>query len=143
MATRGLNGVPLWRLRTLRRTVFESLGSDRFSRPSPYHLEKKLLEYFDGPGVFVEAGAVDGFFESNTYYLERFLGWRGILIEPMPAMFRRIHVNRPRARAFNCALVAFDYAPATVTLTGAHALTRVSTAVVGAEPTGKVSLPSS
>jgi len=136
MATRATSSIPLWRLRTLRRTVFESFGSDRFSRPSPYHLERKLLKYFDGPGVFVEAGAVDGFFESNTYYLERFLDWRGILIEPLPAMFRRIRVNRPSARAFNCALVAFDYARATVTLTGAHALTRVSTAD---EPHGGVS----
>ena len=47
-------------------------------------------------GVFVEAGANDGIAQSNTYYLERYLGWRGLLIEPIPELFRRCVVNRPR-----------------------------------------------
>ncbi len=40
---------------------------------------------YDG-GVFVEAGANDGINQSNTYYLERYRGWTGLLIEPVPAL---------------------------------------------------------
>ena len=37
-------------------------------------------------GVFVEAGANDGYAQSNTYYFERMRGWSGVLIEPVPEL---------------------------------------------------------
>jgi FkbM family methyltransferase len=117
--------LPLWRLTTWRRKLFERFGSSRFSRPACFEIENKLMRYFGKPGFFVEAGAVDGFFESNTYYLERFRGWSGILIEPSPTMFARIAVNRPQAQAFNCALVSFDYDRPTIPFTDAHALSGI------------------
>ena len=120
--------LPLWRLTGWRRQAFEFFGSDRFSRPACFDLERKLDTLFDRPGYFVEAGAVDGFFESNTYYLERFRGWSGLLIEPSPTMFSRIARNRPNASAVNCALVSFDYDLPTVTLTDAHAFSGIFTA---------------
>ena len=33
-------------------------------------------------GFFIEAGAYDGFYLSNTLYLEKVLRWNGILVEP-------------------------------------------------------------
>ena len=33
-------------------------------------------------GVYIECGANDGVNQSNTIYLERNLGWTGILVEP-------------------------------------------------------------
>ena len=46
------------------------------------HLLPLLLEATGGArGVFVEMGALDGFDKSNTYALERCLGWDGVLIE--------------------------------------------------------------
>jgi hypothetical protein len=50
----------LWRLTTLRRQLYEWAGSDRYSRPSRWRIEQKLPKHFQEPGVFVEAGALDG-----------------------------------------------------------------------------------
>lgn len=60
-------------------------------------------------GVFVEAGANDGLAQSNTAYLERHRGWRGLLIEPIPELYRRCVVNRPRARVAQAALVPLGH----------------------------------
>ena len=35
-------------------------------------------------GHFLDFGGFDGLMHSNTFYLERFLNWRGILVEPNP-----------------------------------------------------------
>ena len=126
--------LPLWRLRTIARGVAESVGLDALSQPACFDIERKLLSYFPRPGFFIEAGAVDGYFESNTYFLEKFHGWSGILVEPTPTMFPRIRVNRPRATAFNCALVSFDYRRPTVTVDDAHAISKVIADGNGAGP---------
>jgi FkbM family methyltransferase len=63
------------------------------------------MEHLGGPGFFVEAGAFDGYVQSNTYWLERFAGWRGLLIEPIPELYREAVRNRPASRVMNCALV--------------------------------------
>ena len=50
-------------------------------------------------GYFVEVGAADGVYLSNTYYLETRLGWTGILAEPNPrfaeALTRRSCIVSP------------------------------------------------
>lgn len=60
-------------------------------------------------GVFVEAGANDGLAQSNTMYLERHRGWRGLLIEPIPELYRRCVVNRPRCKVEHAALVPLGH----------------------------------
>ena len=40
------------------------------------------------PGYFVELGAGDGLYLSNTLVLERHFGWAGLLIEPTSAFFQ-------------------------------------------------------
>lgn len=100
-----------------RRELFERGGSDRYSHPSLHGLDRALAELLPaGPGFFVEAGAYDGFIQSNTYWLERFRGWRGVLIEPVPHLFDRARRQRPNATVVNCALVPADYPETTVTL---------------------------
>jgi FkbM family methyltransferase len=67
--------------------------------------------------TFVELGANDGFSQSNTYYFERFRGWRGVLIEPIPELYEKAKHRRPKAKVFNAACVPFDYAAPSVSMT--------------------------
>jgi FkbM family methyltransferase len=75
-------------------------------------LDLKLSFYLDFiGGVFVEAGGNDGISQSNTLYFERYRGWHGLLIEPIPDLARQCRINRPHAIVEECALVAggFQY----------------------------------
>ena len=55
-----------------------------------------IYDFFQNspPGFFVEAGAYDGEFVSNTWLLES-LGWNGLLVEPHPRMAEACRQNRP------------------------------------------------
>ena len=49
-------------------------------------LDRQLLPHLDKrKGFFIEAGANDGVTQSNTLFFERHRGWRGLLVEPIPA----------------------------------------------------------
>lgn len=92
-------------IRNFRRTLFELAGNPKYSRPALNGLDAKLGRYLaKRNGFFIEAGANDGFTQSNTYYLERFLGWQGILVEGIPELFEKARRRRPCSRVFNCAL---------------------------------------
>jgi FkbM family methyltransferase len=94
-----------------RRDLFERFGSPRYSRPALFDMDRKLERYLNREGgVFVEAGAHDGYVQSNTYFLERFRGWTGVLIEPIPELWEHCVRDRPRSICFNCALVPADFA---------------------------------
>ena len=71
-----------------RRYLFEFLGSERYSRPYRRGVCSKIEKYLSENGLFIEVGANNGFSESNTYYLERFRNWNGILIEPIPHLYQ-------------------------------------------------------
>lgn len=69
--------------------------------------EKYILEFFgDHIGRFVDIGACDGGFVSNTLALaER--GWSGVLVEPSPFAFRGLlarHGGNPRLSLVNVAI---------------------------------------
>lgn len=87
-------------------TLLDSLGhTDLASR-----LKKKLAVYFgqflqDGfvyetffknkqGGVFVDIGANRPVVDSNTYFLETMMGWRGVCIEPSPKLFAELKEKR-------------------------------------------------
>lgn len=98
------------RLAALRRSLFERFGSDRYSHPALHDLDRKLATWLpQRDGFFVEAGAYDGFIQSNTYWFERFRGWRGVLVEPVPHLFSQARRARPGSRVVNCALVPPDH----------------------------------
>lgn len=67
---------------------------------------KVLREIFNDKqdGVFVECGAVDGVFLSNTLYLERALKWRGLLIEADKTNFKRLQSKNRNAYTSNTCL---------------------------------------
>jgi FkbM family methyltransferase len=105
------------RLLRVRRRLFEAFGSDRHSRPGHELLDEKLQRFLPATGTYLEAGANDGFTWSNTYYLERFKGWRGILVEGIPELAAECERTRPRSLVHNCALVPPDYPEQHVTMT--------------------------
>lgn len=53
-------------------------------------------------GYFVEIGAADGVYLSNTHLLETQLGWRGLLAEPNPRFFESLQANRRCAISTLC-----------------------------------------
>ena len=112
-------------LRRRRCSLFEHFGSARYSRTALYDLDAKLDPYLPDCGIFVEAGANDGYRKSNTYYLERFRGWTGVLIEPIPALAAQCRRQRPRSRVYQCALVAADHPGAEVVMTDADMFSEV------------------
>jgi FkbM family methyltransferase len=65
-------------------------------------------------GFFIEAGANNGLDQSNTLFLEKYYGWRGLLVEPIHELAEQCRRNRPAAIVENCALVPFGYAASTV-----------------------------
>lgn len=77
-------------------------------------------------GFFVEAGGFDGFTQSNTYFLERFREWRGILIEPIPEFAALARRNRPNATVLRYALVGLDHAGDSVDMECGDLMTSVT-----------------
>jgi FkbM family methyltransferase len=89
-----------------------------------HELDRQIEKYLDfDDGYFVELGANDGRFQSNTLYYEQSRGWRGILIEPAPVLCRRCRENRSRANhVVNAACVSFAYPGETVELIYSNAM---------------------
>ena len=105
------------RLKRYRRVLAERHGSAKYSKPALYDLDRRLERYLDWRGgTFVEAGANDGFRQSNTYFLERFRGWRGVLVEPVPELADQARRERPSAFVVNCALVGRDFSGDTISV---------------------------
>ncbi len=96
------------RRRRAARRAAEANGDVSLSRPSLHGLDDKLDRWIGDlhGGYFVEAGANDGFEQSNTYHLERFRGWSGLLVEPIPHLHREAVLERPGSRVVHAALVA-------------------------------------
>lgn len=95
------------RLLNLLRPVFEFLGIAWLSRPALNGLDTALERLLpQHGGWFVEAGAYDGFRQSNSYYFARMKGWRGVLIEPLPQLAALCRRRRPESLVVSCALGA-------------------------------------
>lgn len=93
------------RIAQIVRPVCECLGYARFSRPALHQLDRRLEELMPRRnGWFVEAGANDGFQQSNTYYLARFKGWKGVLVEAVPHLAAACKKRRPESQVIACAL---------------------------------------
>ena len=77
-----------------------------------YYSQKKqdILFSLLFPGmnrVFVDVGARDGIYISNTYLLEKNHGWNGVCIEPHPVLFKMLKKNR-MVSCFNIAVADVD-----------------------------------
>lgn len=117
-------------LKRLRRGACEAIGVERYSRPALYGIDRKLERHLGtGPGVFIEAGANDGVRQSNTYYLEKFRGWTGLLVEPVPEFAAECRRNRRRSVVAEAALVDRDIPGAMVELHWAGLMSTVTGAL--------------
>jgi FkbM family methyltransferase len=95
------------RIQAFLRPLFERLSIPLLSRPGLPGLDREIARRLpERNGWFVEAGANDGFRQSNTYYLARFRGWRGVLIEPLAHLADECRIRRPESQVFQCALGA-------------------------------------
>jgi FkbM family methyltransferase len=55
-------------------------------------------------GTYIEIGASDGLAYSNTKFFNEKLGFKGILIEPVPELFKELKENRPQDILINAAV---------------------------------------
>ncbi|KAK7076645.1 hypothetical protein SK128_015314 [Halocaridina rubra] len=65
-------------------------------------------------GFFVEAGALDGVFISNTLWLERNQGWTGLLVEPNKESFQHLQSKHRRSWTSNTCLSTEPYPKQTI-----------------------------
>ena len=82
------------------------------------------------PGFFIELGAVDGVVFSNTYFFEKVLGWRGVLIE---ANRRSYDLLRAGGRRDGAAKVhsAVCHNASMINMGGEKAMSRIRQQAVG------------
>lgn len=114
------------RLFNLVRPVLEFLGIGWLSRPGLNGLDRRLEALLpQRGGWFVEAGAYDGFQQSNTYYLARMKGWRGVLVEPLPQLAELCRKRRKESAVVVCALGSPEEAGGTISLRHAGLMTMV------------------
>jgi len=87
--------------------------SDYGPRYSPGNLDDKLLDFFHkkprSGGFYIEAGAVNGVWQSNTLLLETKLGWTGLLVEPDYNLYLECLKSRSNNFIHHAALVDSDY----------------------------------
>ena len=65
-----------------------------------------IIEIFDlkkniYKGFFLEIGGGDGFANSNTFILEKYFNWKGILVEPDPEQYKKLKIMRPQSKTSN------------------------------------------
>lgn len=119
-------------VRDIARGRFEVLPPRRTFALGVIH--SRLCEYLDfDDGFFFEAGAYDGLSHSNTAYFERYRGWRGILVEPVQALYESCLQHRPEATVIRAALVPADYTRPEVEIRFAGLMSIGATSEIDAE----------
>ncbi|MCL4138424.1 UNVERIFIED_CONTAM: hypothetical protein GTU68_025668 [Idotea baltica] len=73
------------------------------------HEKLKLLFHDEDPGFFVEAGALDGEYLSNTLWLEKDKKWTGLLIEPDLVNYSELLKKNRKAWLANVGLSTIPY----------------------------------
>lgn len=58
---------------------------------------------------YIEAGALDGQFQSNTLYLEQDLHWNGLLLEPDDREFQNLLAKHRKAWSANICIAQYPF----------------------------------
>ena len=113
------------KITTSIREHFRPIYRRFFVYASLNSLDKKIEGYLPSSGIFLEAGANDGLNQSNTLFLARVHGWKGILVEPVPRLHERCVRNRPESFCVNAALVPPEDSGAVIDLIDVDLMTSV------------------
>lgn len=91
------------------------------------NLDKKLLKYLNFEnGFYIECGANDGINQSNTWFFEKYKNWSGILIEPIPELFKELKNNRNNKNIFvNKCLVSKKYNKPYINITNKNLASKI------------------
>lgn len=115
------------RIARARRRRLAAGAQDPIVHPALHDMDRKLDAILDcDGGFFVEAGGNDGYTQSNTYWLERFRGWRGLLVEPMQELYELCRDERPGSTVVRAALVPLDHEGDTVRMRFADLMSTVA-----------------
>ncbi len=99
-------------------------------------LDQTMKKFLTEPcGFFIEAGAQDGIFQSNSLIFARKLGYTGLLVEPATSLIERLKQNRPESIVFNGALTSFLKDGSQVTVSSGSPMGIVSDDIVNAKST--------
>ncbi|TRY72331.1 hypothetical protein TCAL_11452 [Tigriopus californicus] len=71
-------------------------------------------------GFFIESGAADGLYHSNTLFLETQRNWTGILIEPNPSQFQVLQKAKRNCHSLQGCLSVHNYAEEVTFLNAGH-----------------------
>ena len=77
-------------------SFYSQMGQDKFLDGAVF---KGMRE-----GIFVDVGAHDGESLSNTYFLEKERGWKGICVEPIPSVFEKLKALRTNSTCYQLAV---------------------------------------
>ena len=106
--------------------IFNFNQIDMFSNKSYSQIgqDLKVLEHFNKKknGYFIEVGANDGIALSNTYLLEKDYNWKGICIEPVPSIFKKLKKNR---KSINIPFAVYNVNNKLVSITEANLLSGI------------------
>jgi FkbM family methyltransferase len=89
---------------SLKRLVRAASTEDK-SQNGEVTLLKRLVSEFECQNFLVDAGANDGITISNSFPFIS-AGWSGILIEPAPAVFRKLQANHGQRGNVTCLQIA-------------------------------------
>jgi FkbM family methyltransferase len=128
------------RLKSLRTRLSSNLDLGPWRRPGLNNLDVLLAEAigWSRGGTFIELGGNDGLQASNSFLLERELGWRGVLIEAIPELAAEAQRNRPEATVVcaaassstRCEIIGMEYEDLTSkVLAGANDLMVATTTI--------------
>ena len=103
---------------------YSQIGQDQ------YYIENIANEKRNG--IFLDIGANNGIFESNTATLEFDYGWEGICIEANPKLIGELTANRPKSKIVQCAVwhsngeIEFETTNSNLRGIQGHLLSRIS-----------------
>lgn len=92
----------------LSKDPFYKQTNNLYTLDSIHNIVKSVFQNKTS-GFFIEAGALDGEFLSNTLWLEKEMNWSGLLVEPNPYSYKELIKKNRKAWTSNSCLSTKPY----------------------------------